>query len=162
MAAPKPFDKTLLPKLQTEARPSDERPDIPFWVPVKEMQSRISTADDERLGQAAEENIGGFDSYIGLTRYRPTGGLRLSRRSRSRAPGCSWVRMALAAREDRCREVAFSAGGQSWNGLSWRHHGREPGRRRLGGDAQGGGGQGICFAGFSSVRCRRCPSCPGR
>jgi ATP-dependent helicase/nuclease subunit A len=123
----KPFDKSLLPKLRL--RPgSEDQPDIPFWVPVKDVQSRISTADDDRLGRLAEEEYRRL-LYVGLTRASDR--LVVCGYRRRRDVPDSWaqlVRMALSADELRCVPTSFAAGGQSWEGLSWRYHHRAPNR----------------------------------
>ncbi|MBX9456976.1 MAG: double-strand break repair helicase AddA [Rhizobium sp.] len=121
----KPFDKGLLPKLRLKPG-NDDQPDIPFWVPVKDVQSRISSADDDRLGRAAEEEYRRL-LYVGLTRASDR--LVISGYRRKRDVPDSWAqlaRMALVADETRCVAATFSAGGQSWEGLRWRHHQREP------------------------------------
>ncbi|MGV3548176.1 double-strand break repair helicase AddA [Rhizobium sp.] len=127
----KPFDKGLLPKLRlTPGR--DDQPDIPFWVPVKDVQSRISTADDDRLGQAAEEEYRRL-LYVGLTRASDR--LIVCGYRRKRDVPDSWaqlVRMALVEDEARCAPATFTAGGQSWTGFSWRHHARETTRATAG------------------------------
>lgn len=121
----KPFDKALLPKLRL--RPGrEDQPDIPFWVPVKDVQSRISVADDERLGRSAEEEYRRL-LYVGLTRASDR--LVICGYRRKRDVPDSWaqlVRMALAADQAKCTPATFSAGGQSWEGVRWRHHRRTP------------------------------------
>jgi ATP-dependent helicase/nuclease subunit A len=123
----KPFDRSLLPKLRL--RPGgDDQPDTPFWVPVKDVQSRISIADDERLGRAAEEEYRRL-LYVGLTRASDR--LVICGYRRKRDVPDSWaqlVRTGLGADERRCVSASFSAGGMNWDGLSWRHHRREAAR----------------------------------
>ena len=121
----KPFDKSLLPKLRLKPG-RDDQPDIPFWVPVKDVQSRISTSDDDRLGRAAEEEYRRL-LYVGLTRASDR--LVVCGYRRKRDVPDSWaqlVRMALVDDEKKCVPAGFSAGGQSWEGFRWRHHVREP------------------------------------
>jgi len=120
----KPFDKGLLPKLRLKPG-RDDQPDIPFWVPVKDVQSKISAEDDERLGRAAEEEYRRL-LYVGLTRASDR--LVVCGYRRKRDVPDSWaqlVRMALADDEQKCVPTSFSAGGEQWEGYSWRHHQRE-------------------------------------
>jgi len=117
----KPFDKGLLPKLRLKPG-RDDQPDIPFWVPVKDVQSRISAEDDERLGQAAEEEYRRL-LYVGLTRASDR--LVICGYRRKRDVPDSWaqlVRMALTEDERKCRPASFAAGAERWEGYSWRHH----------------------------------------
>ena len=120
----KPFDKTLLPKLRLKPG-KDEQPDIPFWIPVKDVQSRISDDDDGRLKFAAEEEYRRL-LYVGLTRASD----RLvicGYRKKNPVPD-SWaelVRMALTVDEARCEARTFAAGAERWEGFVWRHHRRE-------------------------------------
>jgi ATP-dependent helicase/nuclease subunit A len=121
----KPFDKALLPKMRLKPGAQDQ-PDIPFWIPVKDTQSRISSADDDRLGRAAEEEYRRL-LYVGLTRASDR--LVVCGYRRKRDVPDSWaqlVRMALETDETRCVAATFSAGAHRWEGLSWRHHRREP------------------------------------
>ncbi len=120
----KPFDKSLLPRLRL--KPGNEpEPEIPFWVPVKDVQSRISAADDERLGRAAEEEYRRL-LYVGMTRASDR--LIICGYRRKRDVPDSWaqlVRTALVQDERRCQPARFSAGGADWEGLRWRHPDRE-------------------------------------
>jgi ATP-dependent helicase/nuclease subunit A len=127
----KPFDKSLLPKLRLKPG-SEDQPDIPFWVPVKDVQSRISTDDDVRLGRAAEEEYRRL-LYVGLTRASDR--LVVCGYRKKKPVDDSWaqlVRMALIANEEKCVPASFSAGGQAWEGFSWRHHRREPAKAASG------------------------------
>ncbi|MCB1444550.1 MAG: PD-(D/E)XK nuclease family protein, partial [Rhizobiaceae bacterium] len=122
----KAFDRSLLPKLRLKPG-ADGEADIPFWVPVKDVQSRISAEDDKRLELAAEEEYRRL-LYVGMTRASDR--LVICGYRKKRDVPDSWAqlaRRALSAREDICRPATFTAAGQSWEGLSWRHHGREPG-----------------------------------
>ena len=121
----KPFDKSLLPKLRLKPG-SEDQPDTPFWVPVKDVQSRISSDDDVRLGRAAEDEYRRL-LYVGLTRASDR--LVVCGYRKKKPVDDSWaqlVRMALVANEQKCMPASFSAGGQAWEGFSWRHHRREP------------------------------------
>lgn len=122
----KAFDKGLLPKLRLKPG-AEGAAEIPFWVPVKDVQSRISAEDDRRLERAAEEEYRRL-LYVGMTRASDR--LVICGYRKKRDVPDSWAqlaRRALAAREDVCRPATFTAGSMSWEGLSWRHHGREPG-----------------------------------
>ena len=107
-------------------------------MPVKDVQCRISTSDDDRLGRAAEEEYRRL-LYVGLTRASDR--LVVCGYRRKRDVPDSWaqlVRMALVADERRCQPATFSAGGQSWEGLAWRHNFRTASKPAAGETAKDG------------------------
>jgi len=121
----KAFDKSMLPKLRLMSRGEDQAP-IPFWVPGKDYQNRISTADDTRLGELAEEEYRRL-LYVGMTRASDRLILCGYRRKRL-VPG-TWAELATSAlsrNEHKCVAATFRAGPFEWTGYKWRHHDRAP------------------------------------
>jgi ATP-dependent helicase/nuclease subunit A len=117
----KPFDKTLLPQLRLFAAPSSPLP-IPAWLPKKEYQNRLSSDDDDRLRQAAEEEYRRL-LYVGMTRASDK--LIVCGYRKKRETEGTWAKLvqaALAADDKRCQPADYVFGALSWSGYRWRHH----------------------------------------
>ncbi|MDO1584708.1 double-strand break repair helicase AddA [Rhizobium oryzicola] len=113
----KAFVHSHVPKfrfLQVEGQP------VPAWIPSKTLTNMLTSADDERLRNAAEEEYRRL-LYVGMTRAAD----RLivcGYRGKLENDG-SWQAMiarGLAANSDLCLPAQFSTNGEEWAGYRWR------------------------------------------
>lgn len=120
-----PFTHTHVPKLRFLFHP-DGGDGLPAWLPTKGLGNALSDADAARLRTQAEEEYRRL-LYVGMTRAAD----RLvvcGYRGKKETKG-TWhemVRDSLSG-DERSIETAFSAGSDSWNGLSWREAGARAG-----------------------------------
>ncbi len=100
--------------LQVDGQP------VPAWIPSKTLTNALTTADDERLRNAAEEEYRRL-LYVGMTRAAD----RLivcGYRGKLDNDG-SWQAMiarGLAANSDLCLPAQFLTNGEEWAGYRWR------------------------------------------
>ena len=93
---------------------------IPAWVPMKTLANSLTTADDERVRLAAEEEYRRL-LYVGMTRAADR--LIVCGYRGQRDNDESWQAMvtrALCANADRCEPARFSGLDGEWSGYRWR------------------------------------------
>jgi ATP-dependent helicase/nuclease subunit A len=93
---------------------------IPAWVPTKTLANGLTSADDERVRLAAEEEYRRL-LYVGMTRAADR--LIVCGYRGQRDNDESWQAMisrALCADTDRCTVTRFSGPDGEWGGYRWR------------------------------------------
>lgn len=94
--------------------------EVPAWVPGKTISNSLTTADDERIRTATEEEYRRL-LYVGMTRAADrliVCGYRGSREN----PGTwqSMISTALSADEQHCSPAQFTGPDGEWSGFKWR------------------------------------------
>nr|CAD6429528.1 double-strand break repair helicase AddA [Rhizobium sp. Q54] len=113
----KAFIPSHVPKLRLLPRDGIE---VPVWVPSKSLRNSVTTADDDRLKQATEEEYRRL-LYVGMTRAAD----RLivcGYRGKNANPDTwnSMIANALCAHPDHCSAARFSGPDGEWGGFRWR------------------------------------------
>lgn len=93
---------------------------IPAWVPGKTLSNALTTADDDRLKQSAEEEYRRL-LYVGMTRAADR--LIVCGYRGKRENDDSWQAMiarALSADPEHCQPAEFSGPDGTWIGHRWR------------------------------------------
>jgi ATP-dependent helicase/nuclease subunit A len=94
--------------------------DVPAWVPGKTLSNALTSADDERVKLAAEEEYRRL-LYVGMTRAADR--LVVCGYRGKLENDESWQAMvarALSADGERCKAATFSGADGQWGGYQWR------------------------------------------
>jgi ATP-dependent helicase/nuclease subunit A len=113
----KAFVSSHVPKLRLV--PHDDV-DIPAWVPSKTLSNSVTSADDERLKRATEEEYRRL-LYVGMTRAADR--LVICGYRGTRPNPDTWHSMiatALSSHNDHCSPGQFTGPDGDWGGLRWR------------------------------------------